>query len=105
MFRVIVPDWVFLRQILENVVNYLEKLSVKKKILFCIVLNSRFFGIVSHIGNSITDVFPSLACYKRSTKSGGRKEVKAGMGGTRRVTEKKRERRKTEKGARTKAKP
>lgn len=60
---------------------------------------------MSHIGNSITDIFPSLACYKCSAESEGRKEVKAGMGGARRVTEKKRERRKTEKGTRTKTEP
>lgn len=60
---------------------------------------------MSHIGNSITEILPSLACYKCSTKPEGKKEVKAGMGGTRRVTEEKRERRKIEKGARTKTEP
>lgn len=66
--------------------------------LCCFVLNSWFFGVVSHIGNSITEIFPSLARYEYCTKAEGKKEVKAGMGGTRRVTEKKRERKETEKG-------
>lgn len=60
---------------------------------------------MSHIGNSITEIFPSLARYKCSTKSVGTKDDKACMGGARRVTEEKRERRKTEKGARTKTEP
>lgn len=86
---------------MENVVRKLEKITAKKKYYATkcwSVSNSLFFGIVSHIGNSVTEKFPSLACYKFTTKSEGTKEVKAGTGGTRRITEKKGERRKTEKG-------
>lgn len=75
------------------------------KILCCFILNSWFFGIVSHIGNSNTEVFPSLACCIFSAKSEGTKEVEAGAWGTRRITEKMGERRKIEEGVWEKTKP
>lgn len=51
------------------------------------------------LGGNNTDLLATMACHKCSTEIKRREKVAVGMGGTRRSKKKKREGRKTEKGA------